>query len=529
MAEIIGTAASVIQVAEAGFSLATTLYNYSKSVKSAEKDIKKIARDVNLTAKVLQRTHEQLKADVSGKSCTNEAIHDLEEVLEGCREAFQEVDDALTKSTRVGADGNFTISMTEKLKWPLRSSKLEVLRANLEKLKSTLLLMLSVLAYGTRVSQAAVAANMKVKVELTLDKLQVEGLIDAKNGAEERFEELRKKFEELELKASGNVHETDDIGVTAGGASANIAVALPGAEAPHNEITSIDSTDPSDSLAIALQHCASTVGFLALCIDSSTEQWRNTRTFQPHSIDISLHESVEVIRKLKEEAASHTKSKPTFQKLQPTPRHPAQSRETRARNRETSSHLSEACKNQSHAMRRVHFDEPILQGPGDPAIDWIYEPCESLVMPRASYHERRHIDDDLESSIELLPLPPGPSSDRPDTTHQAKARRISKYYNSPARKAEFDDLVREARSRVENETAGNAGGREELSADDDGVEFNSGDTSEVEAEGKELEMAECEEEAEAEAEAEAEDEEEDPDPEDAVEQLLQRWTGLVGV
>lgn len=152
MAELFGTAAGVLQVAEVGFNLASTLYKYASTVKGAERDIKRIARDVKLTSKVLERTHQQLKADQQGQLVTDDALFDLEDVLDGCREAFQEVDDALQKSMKSSA-GKSSISFTEKLKWPLKQDKLEVLRANLEKLKTTLLLMLSVLAYGSKMQQ----------------------------------------------------------------------------------------------------------------------------------------------------------------------------------------------------------------------------------------------------------------------------------------------------------------------------------------------------------------------------------------
>src|ERR1700761_5528759 len=148
MAEVLG----VLQVAQSGFSLANTLYNYATSVKGAEKDLKAIAKDVELTSKVLQQTHEQIKKDKDADLRTSEAIDVTGDVLKGCSDAFQEVDEALKGSIKTGSDGKASVTMTGRLKWPLKSSKLEVLRANLEKLKTTLLLMLSVLAYGRKLS-----------------------------------------------------------------------------------------------------------------------------------------------------------------------------------------------------------------------------------------------------------------------------------------------------------------------------------------------------------------------------------------
>lgn len=428
----------------------------------------------------------------------DEAIHDLEEVLEGCREAFQEVDDALSKSMRVGADGKTTISRTEKLKWPLRSSKLEVLRANLEKLKSTLLLMLSVLTYGAKAShQAAVAVNMKVNIALTLDRLQIESLMEAKNGAEERYEELRKRFDELEVKAGKKAREIDDIEATVEGASANIATALPGADTTQNEITATEFTEPSDNLAIALQRCASTVSILALCIDASAEQWRTTRIFQPHAIHISLHETIEAIHHLKtEEAASRGSSKQKPSKSRLSSSHPAQSRETSQRNRET------------------------VQGPSDPTIDWTRWKSPDWTRTMSHDGHSGH-GDDYEWELHRLRPFSSETLGSPSTTHEAKIE-LPTPRNTTSRDSELHETgyqfaVPPAKDLLPKAT----GGEQELLADDDGMELDLGAEEEPET-------VEFEEEAEAEEEEE-DAAEEDLEPEDAVEHLLQRWTGLVGV
>ena len=150
MAELLGAASGLLSVAEVGFSLASTLYRYASSVKAAEKELKAIAKDVELTSKVLKQTHEQLQKDQDAKLCSNEAINLTGEVLTGCRDAFQEVDNELKRSIKTDAAGKSIVSMTSRLRFPLKSSRMEVLRANLEKLKTTLLLMLSVLAYGRK-------------------------------------------------------------------------------------------------------------------------------------------------------------------------------------------------------------------------------------------------------------------------------------------------------------------------------------------------------------------------------------------
>ena len=171
MAEILGAASGVLSVAEVGFSLASTLYKYASSVKGAENELKAIAKDVELTSKVLKQTHEQLQKDRDQKLCTVEAIDVTSDVLEGCRDAFQEVDVELKRSIKTGVGGKSTLSITSRLRFPLKSNKMELLRANLEKLKTTLLLMLSVLAYGRKISSTYVLISQCfcVDVRLTTD------------------------------------------------------------------------------------------------------------------------------------------------------------------------------------------------------------------------------------------------------------------------------------------------------------------------------------------------------------------------
>ncbi|KAF2209981.1 hypothetical protein CERZMDRAFT_86611 [Cercospora zeae-maydis SCOH1-5] len=205
-----------------------------------------------------------------------DALHDLEDVLEGCREAFQEVDDALTRCMRVGIDGKITIPRTEKLKWPLRSSELELLRANLERLKTTLLFMLSALSYGAKASQIAAAANSQARVELSLGLLQIEGLLQAKIDAAQRYEDLKKGFEELRIEVQQNGHDSSgtEMGNAGGEARSVTALTLAAAGAPQvdpDRALRTTSIDPSDTVATALDQCSSTVSDLTKSIETATK------------------------------------------------------------------------------------------------------------------------------------------------------------------------------------------------------------------------------------------------------------------
>ncbi|KAK4500349.1 hypothetical protein PRZ48_008538 [Zasmidium cellare] len=301
MAELFGTAAGVLQVAEVGFNLATTLYKYASTVKGAERDIKRIARDVKLTSKVLERTHEQLKADKQAQLCTDDALVDLEDVLEGCREAFQEVDDALNKSMKPSS-GKTVISLAEKLKWPLKQDKLEVLRANLEKLKTTLLLMLSVFAYGSKV-QHIHAAKTDIKVELSLEKLQIQNLIQAKDEATSRYEQLSAAFTKLETRINESANNVPHLAMPSIQPNTISMMAIPN-QTPQSQNTesvigSQRATGCSSAVSERLKLCAASVSNLTSSIDAVTKRWENHQILEHSSISEALVKTTTVVEALR--------------------------------------------------------------------------------------------------------------------------------------------------------------------------------------------------------------------------------------
>ncbi|KAF2166621.1 hypothetical protein M409DRAFT_23255 [Zasmidium cellare ATCC 36951] len=293
MAELFGTAAGVLQVAEVGFNLATTLYKYASTVKGAERDIKRIARDVKLTSKVLERTHEQLKADQQAQLCTDDALVDLEDVLDGCREAFQEVDDALNKSMKPSS-GKPVITLAEKLKWPLKQDKLEVLRANLEKLKTTLLLMLSVFAYGSKVQQTQ-AKRTDIKVELSLEKLQIQNLIQAKDEATSRYEELSAAFTKLEMRINDSAKMIPQSSGSSTGAEAISMLAKPGSSLVNARTVTPNAlksgSTESSAVSTRLKECASAVNKLTTSIDVATKRWESQRVLEHDNISQLLRDA----------------------------------------------------------------------------------------------------------------------------------------------------------------------------------------------------------------------------------------------
>lgn len=146
MAEV-SLIASVIGIAGAGAKLTVTLYTLAETVNSADKSIRDVARDVSITSSVLSQLASILEQDKKAKISKDDAIKTADEAVRGCSDVFTEIDTALEKSiTNINA-GKAKAAL-EKMKWVFNEPKMELLRSNLESMKSSLLLLLSVLSYA---------------------------------------------------------------------------------------------------------------------------------------------------------------------------------------------------------------------------------------------------------------------------------------------------------------------------------------------------------------------------------------------
>lgn len=152
MAEI-GPIGTVVGIASAGIKLSITLYSFSETVSTAHVEIKNIARDVSLTSAVLEELGASLKQDDQARLYSGSALRTANEVVKECEGVFNDINSIMGKamdsaSKRGTKKGKLALSAIEKLKWPFLQPKMEMLRGNLERLKSTLVLMLNVLSYA---------------------------------------------------------------------------------------------------------------------------------------------------------------------------------------------------------------------------------------------------------------------------------------------------------------------------------------------------------------------------------------------
>lgn len=156
MAEL-GIIASVVQIADLGVRLSLRLYTFGETVASADKSIISIAKDVSLASSVLRELGKTLEKDQEPRLCSENAFQTADAIVKECLEVFRSMDKALAKSmsrleSQDGARRTITGAALDRLKWPFVQPKMELLRSNLERLKSTLLLMINVIIYARQVA-----------------------------------------------------------------------------------------------------------------------------------------------------------------------------------------------------------------------------------------------------------------------------------------------------------------------------------------------------------------------------------------
>lgn len=130
--EVIGAAASIIQIADAGLKL----YNYIDSVASANKRLARVNKNLETTCNVVKEIGEVFQRKETASLISKRAVKTAHDAAEECQVVFGELRDAVEKSKK------------NKFVFPLREGKLEVLSVQLEKLKSTIMLLMTLLLHA---------------------------------------------------------------------------------------------------------------------------------------------------------------------------------------------------------------------------------------------------------------------------------------------------------------------------------------------------------------------------------------------
>lgn len=143
--EILGVAAGVLQIAELGGKLSVKLFTFSRKVKNAHNSISSISKDIAATGAVLQQLSRVLKKDEQLRLCSDEAIETAKSLVTECRKIFSELDEALDSRP---SSNKYISSLKDRLKYPFLEPHIDLLQSNLERLKSSLVVILNVLIFA---------------------------------------------------------------------------------------------------------------------------------------------------------------------------------------------------------------------------------------------------------------------------------------------------------------------------------------------------------------------------------------------
>jgi hypothetical protein len=145
--EVLGVIASAIQVAELGMKLSVKLCTFYRDSKAANQTVRNLSSDVSLTCAILHELGEALQTDEQSKVCSDQAFRTVKKVLAECKDVFQQIEIIAEKETsKIGSN-----RLSQKLSVAMMRPDLEMFQTHLERLKSTMLLMLNVIMYAGQI------------------------------------------------------------------------------------------------------------------------------------------------------------------------------------------------------------------------------------------------------------------------------------------------------------------------------------------------------------------------------------------
>ncbi|KAJ5788443.1 hypothetical protein N7457_003433 [Penicillium paradoxum] len=190
--EVVGIAASIIQIADIGAKLSVKLCAFYKTVKVANKSMQDLSSDVSLTCSILKELGKTLGNDEQTKLCSKQAFSTAQDVLKECKSVFEEIESAIDKHSQENEQSRL-MRQARKITIALLGSNLDVLKGNLERLKSTTLLMLHVIMYAGQLRKT----NMKTTLNDQRGLIQT--LLEEKITNDARFSDLSKSIQAVSM------------------------------------------------------------------------------------------------------------------------------------------------------------------------------------------------------------------------------------------------------------------------------------------------------------------------------------------
>lgn len=155
--EAIGVAASIIQVADLGTKLSVQLFSFYRRYKNANESVQLLSNEIALVSAILRELGDNLKEEESSKLCSEEAFRTLRLVLTQCRDVLGQIERVVDGNDHPGKSRFQHVVV--KARMVLLEPSLDQLKTNLERLKSTMLLLLNVIMYAGQIRKYDLLSN----------------------------------------------------------------------------------------------------------------------------------------------------------------------------------------------------------------------------------------------------------------------------------------------------------------------------------------------------------------------------------
>jgi hypothetical protein len=184
--EIVGVAASVLQIADLGARVSAKLFGFARKIRGAAEKIDLISKEIAATGALLQQLGQQLDKDSNAQLLRRELVESANELVQDCKKIFRNIDKAID-----GNSGNkIILSLKQKIHYAYLESEIEALRANLENLKSSIGIMQNILIYAEQLRNRERFPVLKEQQDL------LKALGEEKLANEQRYNTLMKAIQD---------------------------------------------------------------------------------------------------------------------------------------------------------------------------------------------------------------------------------------------------------------------------------------------------------------------------------------------
>lgn len=148
---VVSIAAAVVQLADAGSKLAYGIFTTLTAIKCAPKVLTSIANEVSLTGVVLRQLSSELETENCQSICNPKSLNTIRTLTQRCDFIFTAVEKKLEHNHHKLEESAILAQWAYRIKLPYQIRELNSKRQELERIKSSLTLVLQLLSFAVQV------------------------------------------------------------------------------------------------------------------------------------------------------------------------------------------------------------------------------------------------------------------------------------------------------------------------------------------------------------------------------------------